>query len=157
MIWFWLGYFGLVALLLFLDLFVFHRKNEEQSLKSAAGWTAGWMALGLSFTGIVYLMYENHWLGISGPGGSEAAVTYVSAYLLEQALSIDNIFVISLLFHQFRVPMKYQHRVLFWGNLGAIVFCVAMLGVGVWLTTIFYWVFCIIASLLAFRGSKLGL
>src|SRR5688572_9812612 len=135
MIWFWLGYFSFVALLLFLDLFVFHRKNEEQSLKNAAAWTAGWMALGLSFTGIVYLMYENKWLDITGPPGGEAAVTYVSAYLLEQALSVDNIFVIALLFTTFRVPMKYQHRILFWGIMGAIVFRLAMLGGGIWLAS----------------------
>jgi tellurite resistance protein TerC len=155
MIWFWLGYFGLVALLLFLDLFVFHRKNEEQSLKNAAMWTAGWMALGLSFTGVVYLMFENKWLGISGPDGSEAAVTYVSAYLLEQALSVDNIFVISLLFHQFRVPMKYQHRVLFWGIMGAIVFRVAMLGGGIWLASKFDWIFYIFGAYLAYQGFGL--
>lgn len=152
MIWFWLGYFSLVALLLFLDLFVFHRKNEEQSLKSAAAWTAGWMSLGLSFTGIVYLMFENKWLGISGPDGTDAAVTYLSAYLLEQALSIDNIFVISLLFHQFRVPMKYQHRVLFWGIMGAIVFRVTMLGGGVWLASKFDWIFYLFGAYLAYQG-----
>src|SRR5687768_11087405 len=155
MIWFWLGYFGLVALLLFLDLFVFHRKNEEQSLKSAAAWTAGWMTLGLSFTGIVYLMFENKWLGISGPDGSEAAVTYVSAYLLEQALSVDNIFVIALLFNSFRVPMKYQHRVLFWGIMGAIFFRVTMLGGGIWLATKFDWIFYIFGLYLAYQGFGL--
>ena len=63
MIWFWLGFFAFVALLLFIDLGVLHKKNEEQSLRTAAMWTAGWVALGLSFTGFVYLMYENHWLG----------------------------------------------------------------------------------------------
>jgi tellurite resistance protein TerC len=155
MIWFWLGYFSLVALLLFLDLFVFHRKNEEQSLKSAAAWTAGWMSLGLSFTGVVYLMFENKWLGISGPPGGEAAITYLSAYLLEQALSVDNIFVISLLFHTFRVPMKYQHRVLFWGIMGAIVFRVGMLAGGVWLAQKFDWIFYIFGAYLAWQGFGL--
>ena len=156
MIWFWLGYFGLVALLLFLDLFVFHRKAEEQSLKSAAAWTAGWMALGLSFTGVVYLMYENRWLDITGPSGTDAAITYVSAYLLEQALSVDNIFVISLLFHSWRVPMKYQHRVLFWGIMGAIVFRVTMLGGGIWLASKFDWIFYVFGAYLAYQGGKLG-
>jgi tellurite resistance protein TerC len=157
MIWFWLGYFGLVALLLFLDLGVIHRKAEEQSLKSAAAWTAGWMALGLSFTGIVYLMYEHRWLDIQGPTGADAAITYVSAYLLEQALSVDNIFVISLLFHSFRVPMKYQHRVLFWGIMGAIVFRIAMLGGGIWLASRFDWIFYVFGAYLAYQGGKLGL
>ncbi|HSN26894.1 MAG TPA: hypothetical protein VLT45_11425, partial [Kofleriaceae bacterium] len=96
MIWFWLGFFALVALLLALDLGVLHRKAKEPTLKSAALWTVAWVALGLSFAGVVYLIYENHWMGAdlkgSAPGhadGGDAAITYVSAYLLEQALSID--------------------------------------------------------------------
>src|SRR5690606_1894312 len=145
-----------------LDLGVIHGKNEEQSLKSAAMWTAGWVSLGLSFTGFVYLMYQNHWLGadladtpVGTPDGAEAAVTYVSAYLLEQALSVDNIFVIALLFRQWGVPMKYQHRVLFWGILGAIVFRVTMLGGGVWLAKKFDWIFYIFGAYLAYQGAKL--
>lgn len=162
MIWFWFGFFGLVALLLFLDLGVLHRKNEEQSLKTAALWTVAWVILGLSFSGGVYLIYENHWLGAhlkhtppGTPNGVEAAVTYVSAYLLEQALSIDNIFVIALTFARFKVPPKYQHRVLFWGILGAVVFRVAMLGGGVWLATKFDWIFYIFGAYLAFQGLKM--
>jgi tellurite resistance protein TerC len=155
MIWFWLGYFGLVALLLFLDLGVLHRKNTEQSIKSAAAWTAGWVALGLAFSGVVYLMYEHRWLDIKGPGGADAAITYVSAYLLEQALSVDNIFVMSMLFKAWRVPMKYQHRVLFWGILGAIVFRIAMLGGGIWLAKQFDWIFYVFGGFLAYKGLEL--
>ena len=174
MIWFWLGFFALVALLLFLDLGVLHRRASEPSLKSAVGWTLGWICLGLSFAGVVYLMYEHAWLGVrmtSAPGaghagavhasvatqgdGSDAAVLYVSAYLLEQALSIDNIFVMSLLFRSFRVPMKYQHRVLFWGILGAIGFRIAMLGGGAFLAKRFTWVFYVFGIYLAWQGVKL--
>jgi tellurite resistance protein TerC len=79
----------------------------------------------------------------------------VSAYLLEQALSVDNIFVISLLFHQFRVPMKYQHRVLFWGIMGAVVFRVTMLGGGIWLASKFDWIFYIFGAYLAYQGFGL--
>ena len=162
MIWFWLGFFGLVALLLFIDLGVLHRKNEEQSLKTAAMWTVAWAALGLAFSGLVYLMYENHWLGADlahtpagTPDGTEAAVTYVSAYLLEQALSIDNIFVIALVFKTYRVAPKFQHRVLFWGIIGAVVFRVAMLGGGVWLAKKFDWIFYLFGGYLAFMGLKM--
>jgi tellurite resistance protein TerC len=155
MIWFWLAFFGLVALLLFLDLGVIHRKASEQSLKSAAMWTVGWVALGLSFSGIVYLMYEHRWLDIKGPGGADAAITYVSAYLLEQALSVDNIFVMSLLFRTWGVPDKHQHRVLFWGILGAIVFRITMLGGGVWLANRFDWIFYIFGAFLAYKGLEL--
>jgi tellurite resistance protein TerC len=87
--------------------------------------------------------------------GSDASITYVAAYLLEQALSIDNIFVMSLLFRSFRVPVKYQHRVLFWGILGAIVFRVAMLGGGAYLAHRFTWVFYVFGAYLAWQGIKL--
>ncbi|MBX3157199.1 MAG: TerC/Alx family metal homeostasis membrane protein [Deltaproteobacteria bacterium] len=161
MIWFWLGFFALVGLLLVLDLGVLHRKQEEPTLKASAYWTAGWMTLGLSFSGVVYLIYENAWLGAhmaqpTTSPGMDAAVTYVSAYLLEQALSVDNIFVIGLLFHSFRVPTKYQHRVLFWGILGAIVFRLIMLGGGAYLATKFSWIFYVFGGYLMWQGIKLG-
>ncbi|CAN5876353.1 TerC family protein [soil metagenome] len=158
---FWIGFFALVALLLFLDLFVLNRGNKEPTLKSAAWWTVGWVALGLSFSGVVYLIYENGWLGAKLGDqplcntGADAAVMYVSAYLLEQALSIDNIFVIALLFISFRVPMKYQHRVLFWGILGAIVFRLIMLGGGAYLAHRFGWIFYIFGAYLVYQGFKL--
>jgi tellurite resistance protein TerC len=169
MIWFWLGFFALVALLLFLDLGVLHRRAAEPSLRSAVAWTVGWICLGLSFSGVVYLIYEHAWLGAqmtSAPahgralgvvpaGGTDAAITYVSAYLLEQALSIDNIFVMSLLFTSFRVPAKYQHRVLFWGILGAIVFRISMLGGGALLAKRFTWVFYVFGAYLGWQGIKL--
>jgi tellurite resistance protein TerC len=164
MIWFWLGFFALVALLLVLDLGVLHRKAKQPTLRSAVAWTAGWVALGLSFAGIVYLIYENGWMGAhlkgAPPGhasGSDAAITYVSAYLLEQALSVDNIFVIALVFNkQFKIPMQYQHRVLFWGILGAIVFRLVMLGGGAYLATRFTWIFYIFGAYLAWQGLKLA-
>jgi tellurite resistance protein TerC len=173
MIWFWFGFFALVALLLFLDLGVLHRRATEPSLGNAVAWTIGWICLGLSFAGVVYLMYEHAWLGAEMAAaptthagaphaaaaahgdGSDAAVLYVSAYLLEQALSIDNIFVMSLLFRSFRVPVKYQHRVLFWGILGAIVFRIAMLGGGAYLAKRFTWVFYVFGIYLAWQGVKL--
>jgi tellurite resistance protein TerC len=163
MIWFWLGFFALVALLLALDLGILHRKATEPSIKSAAWWTAGWVSLGLSFSGVVYLIYENAWFGArlfgtpehAPDAGSVAAITYVSAYLLEQALSVDNIFVMSMLFRSFRVPVKYQHRVLFWGILGAIVFRLIMLGGGAYLAHRFSWVFYVFGLYLAWQGAKL--
>ena len=168
MIWFWLGFFALVALLLFLDLGVLHRRASEPSLRSAVAWTIGWICLGLSFAGVVYLIYEHAWLGArisTAPtavkdmgaqgAGSTAALIYVSAYLLEQALSIDNIFVMSLLFHSFRVPTKYQHRVLFWGILGAVGFRIAMLGGGAYLAKQFTWIFYVFGAYLGWQGIKL--
>jgi tellurite resistance protein TerC len=170
MIWFWFGFFALVALLLFLDLGVLHRRAKEPSLRSAVMWTVGWICLGLSFSGVVYLIYENAWLGaemsttggssaqatgVETGGGADAAITYVAGYLLEQALSIDNIFVMSLLFRSFRVPTKYQHRVLFWGILGAIGFRIAMLGGGAFLARRFDWIFYVFGAYLGWQGIKL--
>ncbi|HTJ43242.1 MAG TPA: TerC/Alx family metal homeostasis membrane protein [Kofleriaceae bacterium] len=162
MIWFWIGFFALVAALLALDLGVLHRRNEEQSFSSALKWTIVWVLIGLSFSGVVYLIYDNHWMGARLcdehgnvlPGG-DAVMTYVSAYLLEEALSVDNIFVMSLLFRSFRVPAKYQHRVLFWGILGAVVFRVALLGGGVFLAKRFTWIFYVFGGYLVYAGGKL--
>jgi tellurite resistance protein TerC len=162
MIWFWFGFFALVALLLFLDLFVFHKDSHQMSFKEAIGWTIGWMSLGLAFGGVVFLMYHHHWLGAEmhdekgkAVGGVAAASAYWAGYLLEQALSIDNIFVISLVFTQFRVKPAYQHRILFWGIMGAVVFRVAMLAGGVWLAQTFSWIFYIFGGYLAWQGIKL--
>jgi tellurite resistance protein TerC len=150
MAWFWLGFFALVAVLLALDLGLLHRKPVEPTLKSAAMWTAVWVAIGLSFAGVVYLIYEHR----HGSGG-DAAITYVSAYLLEQALSVDNIFVIALVFRSFRIPARYQHRVLFWGILGAIGFRLTMLGGGAYLAKRFDWIFYIFGGYLVLQGLKL--
>ena len=170
MIWFWLGFFALVALLLFLDLGVLHRRAAEPSLRSAVGWTLGWICLGLSFSGVVYLIYEHAWLGahmvaapaqghaigLRSPGGSDAAITYVSGYLLEQALSIDNIFVMALIFNRdFKVPLRYQHRVLFWGILGAIGFRLVLLGGGAYVAARLDWIFYIFGAYLAWQGVQL--
>jgi tellurite resistance protein TerC len=159
---FWVGFFAFVALLLVLDLGVLHRKAKAPTVRSAALWTLGWVALGLSFSGVVYLIYENNWLGAHLIGcppdhsdGIDAAITYVSAYLLEQALSVDNIFVMALVFNRFRIPVAYQHRVLFWGILGATVFRVVMLGGGAALAATFEWIFYVFGAYLAWQGLKL--
>src|SRR5258708_28448111 len=163
MIWFWVGFFVLVGVLLVLDLGVLHRDAKEPSIASAAAWTAAWVALGLSFSVVVYLMYENNWLGIhlrgcppGVPEGIAAAETYVSSYLIEQSLSVDNIFVIAIVFNEFHVPVKYQHRVLFWGILGAVVFRVIMLGGRAYVAARFDWVFYVFGAYLAYKGYELA-
>jgi tellurite resistance protein TerC len=167
MLYFWLGFFVFVALLLALDLGVLHRKAETPSLSSSAKWTAAWMALGFAFTGFVWLMHDRAWMGaehwilengtLSPPdeAGRNAAIDYISGYLLEYALSVDNIFVIALLFGQFKVPTQYQHRVLFWGIMGAVVFRLAMLAGGAKLAETFSWVFYVFGAYLAYQGFKL--
>jgi len=157
MLWFWIGFFALVALLLALDLGVVHRRAETMTIRAAAGWTVAWVTLGLAFSGVVYLIYDADLQGSASEAvsGTDAAITYLSAFLLEQALSVDNIFVISLLFTSFRVPQQYQHRVLFWGIIGAVVFRVIMLGGGAFLAAKFHWIFYIFGGYLAWQGIKL--
>jgi tellurite resistance protein TerC len=157
MMWFWVGFFAFVATALALDLGVFHRTPTEPTFKSAFRKSMVWISLGLGFAGPVYLLYENNWLGAntSGLSGQDAAITYLSAYLLEEALSVDNIFVIALIFRSFRIPGKYQHRVLFWGILGAVVFRCAMLGGGVWLTKKFDFIFYFFGAYLIYSGLGL--
>jgi tellurite resistance protein TerC len=163
MIWFWIGFFIFVAMLLVLDLAVLNRRAETHSFRHSLGLTMFWIGLGLSFTVLVYFMYEHEWLGAKMDGmpdnakhpGIDAGVVYLSAYLLELALSVDNLFVMSLLFRSFRVPHKHQHRVLFWGILGAVVFRVLMLGGGAYLASKFTWIFYVFGGYLIWSGLKL--
>ncbi|KAB2907057.1 MAG: TerC/Alx family metal homeostasis membrane protein [Kofleriaceae bacterium] len=157
MIWFWVGFFTFVAIALALDLGVFHRTPQEPTFKSAFRKSMVWISLGLGFAAPVYFIYENNWLGANSAGltGHDAAITYLSAYLLEEALSVDNIFVIALIFRSFRIPGKYQHRVLFWGILGAVVMRCAMLGGGVWLTKKFDFIFYFFGAYLIYSGLGL--
>ena len=161
MFYFWVGFFSLVAVLLFLDLAVLNRRAAEHTFRRSVILTLFWVGLGLAFSAFVYLMYQNAWLGATMPDanpkrpGLDAMTVYLAAYLLELALSVDNLFVMSLLFTSFRVPHQYQHRVLFWGILGAIVFRVAMLGGGAYLAHRFTWVFYIFGGYLVWVGLKM--
>jgi tellurite resistance protein TerC len=160
MTWLWLGFFALVFIMLALDLGVFHRKAHEISLREALGWTVFWVALGLCFSGIVYLMYEHHWGGAGATTakhlhGLDAMVLYLTGYLLEESLSVDNLFVISLLMTSMRVPGKYQHRLLFWGILGALIFRGTMITGGVWLVNRFTWTFYIFGGFLVISGVRM--
>ena len=106
----WVGFTLVVLVLLFLDLGVFHREAREVSRKEAGIWSAVWISLALVFNAGIY--YTN---------GSEPALEFLAGYLIEKSLSVDNIFVFLLIFSYFSVPLAYQHRVLFWGILGALV------------------------------------
>ena len=162
MTWLWIGFFAFVLAMLALDLGVFHRKAHEIRLREALGWSIFWITLGLAFTGLVYLIYEHHWGGaglLIGPDldGGDAAILYLTGYLLEKSLSVDNLFVISLLFHAMAVPPRYQHRLLFWGILGALVFRVAMITGGVWLVNRFTWTFYVFGAFLVISGIRMML
>jgi len=126
----WAGFILFVLLLLALDLGVFHRKAHVVSIREALGWSAVWVGLGLAFSGFVYFGYEHHWMGlglavdaVDGQinDGTSATVKYLTGYVIEKSLSVDNIFVIAMIFGFMAVPRIYQHRVLFWGILGALI------------------------------------
>jgi tellurite resistance protein TerC len=163
MVWFWLGFTALVVALLALDLGVFHRHAHEVSLREAGLWTVVWITLGLSFSGVVYLIYGGHFFGaqVSGSAAStspgQATLLYLTGYVLEESLSVDNIFVISIIFRSFRVEPRYRHRVLFWGIIGAILLRAVMILGGSWLVHRFAWVFYIFGLYLAYTGVRLYL
>jgi tellurite resistance protein TerC len=159
MVWLWLSFTALVVVLLVLDLGVFHRHAHEVTLREASIWTCVWITLGLSFSGAVYAIYDGHWFGAHLKSGDtsagQAALLYVTGYVLEKSLSVDNIFVISIIFRSFRIESRFRHRVLFWGIIGAILLRAVMILGGAWLVHRFSWVFYIFGAYLAYTGYKL--
>src|SRR5512139_2953037 len=160
----WLAFLGLILLLLFLDLGVFHRKARAVEVREALGWSAVWIALGLSFAVFVYFGYENRWFGLGGSvdsadgtqnDGRSAAIKYLTGYVVEKSLSVDNIFVIAMIFGFFAVPAVYQHRVLFWGILGALVMRGAMIAIGARLIAEFHWILYVFGAFLIVTAAKM--
>jgi len=162
MIFVWVGFFLLILVLLFIDLRVVHRHTHAVRMREATMWTIVWIALGLAFSGVVYLAYEFHWggAGLSSGGapvrhGSTALWEYITAYLIEKSLSVDNIFVMAMLFRYFRVPAEYQHKVLFWGILGALISRGVMIAIGTALIRQFDWIFYVFGAFLVFTSVRL--
>ncbi len=155
----WILFLALIFALLALDLFVFHRKARPLRLREAALLSGFWVSLGLGFSGVVYAVYANGWFGRGEAAKTlppaEAALQYLTGYLLEESLSVDNIFVIALLFTSLKVPQQYRHRILYWGILGAIVLRGIMILGGSWLITRFDWLFYVFGAYLAYTGLKL--
>jgi tellurite resistance protein TerC len=154
--WYWIAFLALIVALLALDLGVLNRKAHVPSTREALGWSALWVTVGVSFSGIVYLLYERGLIGTFGGtlaySGNEAVLTYLTGFVLEESLSIDNLFVMVLIFQTYRVPPTYQHRVLFWGILGALVMRAIMIMGGVWLITTFQWIMYLFGIYLLVQG-----
>jgi tellurite resistance protein TerC len=174
MFWMYSAFVALVLVLLALDLGVFHRKAHAVSVKEALGWSVFWIGLGVAFSIFIYAGYENHWMGmgltpdqmtdtpreVAGVGlvynaGASAAVKYITGYLVEKSLAVDNIFVIAMLFSFFAVPQIYQHRVLFWGILGALLMRGAMIALGAQLLQRFTWIIYVFGGFLILTGIKM--
>jgi tellurite resistance protein TerC len=154
-IWLWVGFILVVLGLLALDLGVFHRKAHAVSTKEAAIWTVVWISLALLFNGAIYLFWD--WMmPDSASTNSQAALEFLTGYLIEYSLSVDNIFVFVLIFTYFRVPAAYQHRVLFWGIMGALVMRATLILVGTALIEQFHWVIYLFGAFLIFTGIRMG-
>lgn len=156
----WIIFIALVSLLMAFDLGVFHKTAHIPNMKEAFVTSSIWVAIGLAFTGFIFVAYQRHWfqlgMGIIEPmGGEEAALKYLTGYLLELALSIDNLFVMALVFAQFHIPRKYQHRILFWGIVGVILFRGLLIAVGVTLVHRFEWLFYVFGAFLLFSGWRM--
>ncbi|HMI85269.1 MAG TPA: TerC family protein [Polyangiaceae bacterium] len=140
----WVGFTAFVLTMLVLDLGVFHRKAHEVRIREALGWTAFWVSLALVFNAGVYVFF-----------GPERALEFLTGYLIEKALSVDNIFVFIVIFSAFSVPAKFQHRALFWGILGALVMRAIFIVFGAALLQRFHWISYVFGAFLVFTGIKL--
>lgn len=140
----WYIFIALILVMMILDLGVFHRKNHAVTTKEAAIWSGVWIALAMLFN--VYIYYDM---------GSDAAINFFTGYLVEKSLSVDNVFVFLTLFQSFRVPAQYQHRVLFWGVIGAIIMRGIFIALGALLIQKFDWIFYVFGAFLLFTAYKL--
>ena len=142
---FWIVFNAVVLFLLALDLLVFHRKAQEVSMKEATAWSIFWVGLSLAFNALLWW-----WKG------PETATEFLTGYLVEYSLSVDNIFVFVLVFSYFKVPPAYQHRVLFWGIIGALIMRGIMIWAGVAMITHFHWMLYLFGAFLIFTGIKMA-
>ena len=152
----WILFFIAIFIFLALDLGVFNKNPHIISSKEAGIWTAIWVTLSAMFSGVIYWLYGTDY--IANPDGltqNLAAVKYITGYLIELSLSVDNIFVIAVIFASFKIPPQYQHRVLFWGILGAVVFRGLMIYFGVILINKFSWTTYIFGLFLLFTAAKM--
>lgn len=152
----WILFFVLVFAILALDLGVFNKTPHIISTKEASKWTAIWVTFSFLFSGVIYWLYGTDYIGNPNQlTQTGAALKFITGYLIELSLSVDNIFVIAIIFASFKIPQKYQHRVLFWGILGAIVFRGLMISFGVALINKFSWTTYLFGAFLLFTALKM--
>ena len=143
-LWMWLGFFTLVVLLLAFDLGILHRDGHEIGVRESLGLSGFYITLGLAFGGFI-------WFSL----GAQSGLEYLTGFVVEKSLAMDNVFVIAMIFGYLAIPRQYQHRVLFWGILGVIVLRAIMIGFGAALVTEFGWVLYLFAAFLVFTGIKM--
>jgi tellurite resistance protein TerC len=165
----YVAFLALIGFFLALDLGVFHREVKEITFKESIFWSIVWFVVALAFMPVIVWAYDHHWLGLGlevpklgSPGvyetvsGQEAAKLYFTGYIMERALAMDNTFVIALVFGYLAIPGRYQHRVLFWGILGALIMRGVMIFVGAALVERFHWVTYVFAGILIITAFKMA-
>ena len=143
-VWLWVSFIGIVLALLAFDLGIMHRDNHEIGVRESLGLSAGYIGMGLAFGAWVWWYL-----------GSQSGMEYLTGFMIEKTLAMDNVFVIAMIFTFFAVPLQYQHRVLFWGILGVIVLRAIMIGLGAALVTQFSWVLYVFGAFLLLTGVKM--
>ena len=141
----WIGFHVLILILVALDLGVLHRKSHVISIREALIWSMGWIFISLMFNVVVYFQF-----------GYDSALEFLTGYLIEKSLSVDNIFVFAIVFNYFGVSSKYQHKVLYWGIVGALVMRGALIALGTALISNFHWVIYIFGAFLVYTGIKMA-
>jgi tellurite resistance protein TerC len=169
-VWVWVGFLIFVLAMLALDLGVFHRHAHTIKIREALIWSGVWIGLALLFNVFIYFAYEHHLLGIGRAhdgsvrhdpvdgtllNGHTAAIKFFTGYVIEKSLSVDNIFVIALIFAYFKIPGMYQHRVLYWGILGALVMRGIFIALGAVLIARFHWIIYVFGVILLYTAFKL--
>src|SRR5215216_6194975 len=143
-LWLWVGFAALIAVMLSLDLGLFNRKSHTVTYKESVIWSSVWISLAMIFAGVVFWHL-----------GKQKGVEFLTGYLIELSLSVDNLFVFLLVFSYFKVPSKYQHRVLFWGVMGALFMRLTMIGIGATLVERFHWVLYLFGAFLIYTGFRM--
>ena len=154
----WISFLILVFILLAIDLSILSKlRHGVPTVKASFRQTLGWISLGLLFSFAIYGLYEYDWLNFGQQlSGKDAAIQYLTGYLIEQALSVDNLFVIALIMSYYKIPPQYQHNILFWGIIGVIVTRGLMIGVGFALVTAFSWINYLFGAILLYSAYKMA-
>ncbi len=164
MIWAWAGFLLLVGVILALDLGVFNKRAHAPTLREALVFTAGTVVLAVVFAVVLHVGYDAHWLGLGTQrdavdgiinDGRTAMLKFLTGYVVELSLSMDNVFVIALIFEHLKVPLMYQHRVLFWGILGALAMRGLMIGIGAQLVARYHWILLVFGAFLVITGLRM--
>ena len=153
----WIFFIALIFGLLALDLGVFHKKAEKVSIQESIAWTIVWVVLALSFGGVIYYLYDEQLFGLN-PNNvppSKAMFEFYTGYFIEESLSLDNIFVIALIFSYFKIEGRFQHKILFWGIIGAVFFRLVMIVLGTAFVKQFEWATYVFGGILVFSAIKM--